>query len=243
MPQKYKLNKYKNNKLILKEELENDIKYHYGYNKDSSVRWKIHELVTNKSITKISNTHYYNGYLKTFKPSIESKELLVVKNILLDKYSNLEIVVFESSLLNEWINHQVSKNVIFVQAQKYYIENIFNYLKENTKTNVLFEPTKDDFYRYADNNTVIVTTMVTRSPRNLKNYTIKLEKLIVDFFSNDLIKEFISQSEYDSLIETLFKKYKINTKTILSYAKRRLLDDKVYKYIEDYIPKGAKDDR
>jgi len=166
-----------------------------------------------------------------------------IKKTLTEKYSSLEIVVFESSLLNEWINHQVSKNIIFVQVEKYYTENIFNYLKENTNVKILFEPSKDDFYRYAENNTVVVTSIVTRSPRNLKNYTIKLEKLIVDIFSSDLIQEFISSSEFDSLIETLFTKYKINIKTTLSYAKRRLLDDRVYKYIEDYIPKGAKDDR
>ncbi|HHT55323.1 MAG TPA: hypothetical protein GX012_02045 [Acholeplasma sp.] len=243
MPKNFELGKYKNKKFIFKEDLENDIKKQYGYKKDSSVRWKIHELEKSKTITKINNTHFYNGYLKPFEPALESKELMNIKKTLTEKYSSLEIVVFESSLLNEWINHQVSKNIIFVQVEKYYTENIFNYLKENTNVKILFEPSKDDFYRYAENNTVVVTSIVTRSPRNLKNYTIKLEKLIVDIFSSDLIQEFISSSEFDSLIETLFTKYKINIKTTLSYAKRRLLDDRVYKYIEDYIPKGAKDDR
>jgi len=44
MPKNFELGKYKNKKFIFKEDLENDIKKQYGYKKDSSVRWKIHEL-------------------------------------------------------------------------------------------------------------------------------------------------------------------------------------------------------
>src|SRR5690554_5421322 len=120
MPKNFELGKYKNKKFIFKEDLENDIKKQYGYKKDSSIRWKIHELEKSKTITKINNTHFYNGYLKPFEPALESKELMNIKKTLTEKYSSLEIVVFESSLLNEWINHQVSKNIIFVQAEKYY---------------------------------------------------------------------------------------------------------------------------
>ena len=75
MGNNYKLDGFKDNKYILKEDLVDYIKKTTNYEKKSSIRWVIHELVKSGDITKIDSEHFYNGVLKEFFPKNESKPL------------------------------------------------------------------------------------------------------------------------------------------------------------------------
>ncbi len=231
-----KLDRFNNRQFIKKEDLIDCIINQTNYHKASSIRWIIHELVKDGKITKVNNDYYYNGRLKEYKPSYESEIKGKIKRLLEKKYSSIEGVIFESTLLNEWLNHQISQNVLFVQIDKSYSDLIFELIKEKTNHRVLYNPSVEDFYLYSENDMIIVSNMVSRSPNESNGYDIKLEKLVVDILSDDLVSEFISQSEIPDLIMEMFSNYKINTKTLRAYAKRRNKESLVLKYIHDYLP-------
>ena len=232
-----KLDRFDHHKFIKKEELINCIKNQTNYNKASSIRWVMHQLVKDGKITKINNNYFYHGCLNEYKPTRNSEIKHKIQRIIKEKYPSLEVVIFESTILNEWLNHQVSKNIIFVQIEKMYSDHIFELLKDEMDHSILYNPSVEDFYLYSKDNLIIVSNMVSRSPRKNNSYDIKLEKLVVDILSDDLVTEFISQSEIPSLLKEIFSQYKINPKTIMAYAKRRNLDSIVLKYIHDYLPR------
>ena len=231
-----KLDVFENSKYILKEDLVNYIKKSTDYDKDSSIRWVIHELVKSGEITKVDSKHYYKGLLKNYTPRVESKKKKLLKKVITEKYPKLDIVIYETNIFNEWINHQISRNVIFVEVEKFHIEDVFTYLRDHITNKILLNPTIGDYYLYSEDDMVIVSSLITRAPMNKESYEIKVEKLIVDLFSSDLVSKLVSQSEYAAIIDNIFRMYKVNIKTIFSYAKRRNLMEITHKYVRKYDP-------
>ncbi len=231
-----KLDVFENSKYILKEDLVDYIKKSTDYEKDSSIRWVIHELVKSGDITKVDSKHYYKGVLKDYSPKVQTGKKKLLKKLISKKYPKLDIVIYETKIFNEWINHQISRNVIFVEVEKYYMQDVFTYLRNHITDKILLNPTTEDFYLYAEDNIIIVSSLVSRAPMNKESYEIKVEKLIVDLFSNDLVSKLFSQSEYATIIDNLFRTYKVNIKTIYSYAKRRNLIDITKKFVKKYDP-------
>ncbi len=231
---KSELAKYKD--IVSKTQLIEIIKQETNYDNDASIRWVIYRLVKEGLIMKIDSKNYMKGQLKKYSPSYDSEAKLRVEKLLKSVFPELDIVVYESTILNEWLNHQVARNVIFIEVDKFYTQNIFQEIKQKLQHTVLLNPRVDDYYTYAENDMIIVGNLITQSPRNKNSYNIRLEKLIVDLFSSDLITEFISHSEYENLFESLFKVYLVNTKTIIAYAKRRNLVQDTLNYIAKYMP-------
>ena len=228
----------KHKEIIPRTQLIEIIKQETNYDKDASIRWVIYQLVKEGLITKLDSNNYMKGHLKKYKPSYVSETKLKIEKLLKNVFPELTIVVYESTMLNEWLNHQVARNVIFVEVDKFYAKNVFQEINQELQHTVLLNPKVDDYYTYAENDVVIVGNLITQAPRNKNSYNIRLEKLIVDLFSFDLITEFISHSEYENLLESLFKDYLVNTKTIIAYTKRRNLLQEVLKHIAKYIPEG-----
>jgi len=225
---------FDNSKYILKEDLVRYIKDNTNYEKDSSIRWVIHELVKEGKITKLDSSYYYKGVLKEYYPKNRSDKLLKLQKIIKDKYPDMDIIIYEITILNEWLNHQISRNVIFVEVEKYFVQDIFDFIRGRLG-GVLYNPSRDDFYIYAENDVVVVTNLITRAPMNKKETDIIIEKLIVDIFSNDLISTFYSLSELETIIEGIFANYKINIKKVMTYAKRRNLGEILTKYVRKYV--------
>lgn len=231
-----KLDVFENSKYILKEDLVDYIKKSTDYEKDSSIRWVIHELVKSGNITKVDSKHYYKGVLKDYSPKVETKKKKLLKKIISERYPELDIVIYETNIFNEWINHQLSRNVIFVEVEKIYMEDVFTYLRDHMTNKILLNPTTENYYLYAEDDIVIVSSLVSRAPMNKESYEIKAEKLIVDLFSSDLVSKLISQSEYATIIDNIFRMYKVNIKTVYSYAKRRNLMEITQKFIKKCDP-------
>jgi polyhydroxyalkanoate synthesis regulator phasin len=231
-----KLDVFENSKYILKEDLVDYIKKSTDYEKDSSIRWVIHELVKSGDITKVDSKHYYKGVLKDYSPKVQTGKKKLLKKLISKKYPELDIVIYETNIFNEWINHQLSRNVIFVEVEKFYMEDVFTYLRDHMTNKILLNPTTENYYLYAEDDIVIVSSLVSRAPMNKESYEIKAEKLIVDLFSSDLVSKLISQSEYATIIDNIFRMYKVNIKTVYSYAKRRNLMEITQKFIKKCDP-------
>lgn len=206
--------------IIPKDALYKFIKESYPNYKDTSVRWVIYRLVNQGVISKLSTTQFMVGKLKNYYQQNPSEERNNVVDALNKAFPNIRIVVYESTLLNEWVNHQISRRVIFIESEKYFTNDIFRFIYNTFSTKVLLNPTKEDLYMY-DGEILIVSPLISQSPINLKTRDIKIEKLIVDLYTKDLITEFVNEEEKDDVINEICKAYAINVKTVYAYAKRR----------------------
>lgn len=222
-------------KIIEKDKLKEIIKKNYPHYKDSSINWVIYKLVKKNIITKLNNHEYIKGYLKEYKYKWFGDASFDLINKFKKEFGDINIAVYETNLLNEWINHLISRNIVIVEVEKYFVKDIFRYI-QNIYPNTLLNPSNDDLYLYKDT-MIIVNSLVTQAPINKNEKTIKIEKLFVDLFTKDIINEFISEVEKEEVIRSITKNYVINETTILAYSKRRKNYNTIKQILND-IKKG-----
>ena len=232
-----RLHSFKDNKILDKDYLYKLIKEAYPKYKDTSIRWVIYDLVKKGIITKLNPTQYMIGQSDNYRQKNASDERNRIRDFINKIFPNIRIVVFESTLLNEWVNHQIARKVIFIESDKYFMNDVFRSIYKEFNTKVMLNPNKEDLYMY-DGELIIVTQLISQAPIQQKTRDIKIEKLIVDLYTKDLITEFINEDEKDDVIESIFKTYPVNVKTVYAYAKRRGNIDIIKKAISSYEPGG-----
>ena len=237
MVNKVNLSVFKDKSYIKRDTLIQVIKEQTNYNKDSSIRWVIYQLVKEGTITKVDNHFFYKGFLRKYKQKNMSTIKRRISDLLKKNYPDIDAVIYESTILNEWLNHQITQNVIFVEVEKYFMGPIFEYLKNELNIPILINPSVGDYYRYVVDNIIIVTQLITQTPKTKHGYDIKIEKLIVDLYANNLLKEFVSEDEHSNILQSMYQTYVVNNKTILAYAKRRNLENVVKEDVAEYRSK------
>ena len=194
---------------------------------DNAVNKALSRLAAQGLIKRIANGLYvasdtqkadYFSYSRS--ETTQSIELLL-KN----KFPLIDFLVFDKTQLNEFLNHQIAKNTVFVETEEMLLENVFEALREQFPS-VLFSPSPDGLARYGDENSIVVGALPCRYPKNKKRkHEFSIEKLIVDLFANKLLNEFLSNADYPAALETIFSVYHVNESALFSYAKyRRVVD-------------------
>ena len=158
------------------------------------------------------------------------------KNISLSIQKRFPLVnyqIWELYQINEFVNHQMAHNTIFVDVENELEESIFNFLFEDYQ-HVLFKPTFNEYYKYSKDETIVVKKLISESPSFVNEYhQASLEKILVDLFGKGISGSIISQSEYKAIYEDCFKKYQINTSALFRYARRRGNNKTIMKFIEE----------
>ncbi|MDD3122462.1 MAG: hypothetical protein PHC62_02980 [Candidatus Izemoplasmatales bacterium] len=224
-----------NNKVLDRDDLYQLIRTFYPNYKDTSIRWVIYRLVKNGIISKLDQTKYIIGKTKYYHQQETGDERDKIIHALDQAFPNIRMAVFESTLLNEWVNHQIARKIIFIETEKYFINDVFRYVYNTFPIKTLLNPNNEDLYMY-DGELIIVTQLISQAPINQKKKDIKIEKLIVDLYTKDLITEFINEDEKEDVIESIFKTYPVNIKTVYAYAKRRNNLNIIKEVISNYKP-------
>ncbi len=163
---------------------------------------------------------------------ILSEEARKVKDSLITGYPLIELQVWESRVLNLFLNHLLSHNLIFMDVENTMMDTVFDFLMQK-EYHVLFNPDSNTLYRYAKDNTVIVRRLISQSPVNtLDTGKISLERLLVDIVADKLLNTLISRSELPEIYNECLSVYNLNTKKIIRYATRRNAQDAVGELIE-----------
>lgn len=206
---------------------------------DNSYIWLIGDLVKDgvlrhegRNQYALSDEHTKEQYVPSY-----SKQAQSIKSGLKKKYPRIIFTVFESTLLNEFLNHQIARNTIFVQVEKDVGGFVFDYLRETDTTgNVLYRPTKKEYSRYWKPGTLIVTDCTSEAPLNKESpHEITAEKLLVDIFCDKTIRLTYSEAEYQTIVGTMYERYSVDTVKLLRYARRRNKS----KEIEEIIRKAG----
>jgi predicted transcriptional regulator of viral defense system len=196
--------------------------------KPTTINWRVYTLVQEGHLQRIGRGKYKVGEGRKYFPEISSHTKSIFKKLKAAfPFSNF--CVWDTSVLNEFMQHQPNKFFILVETDKETINSVFYFLRDaesfRRKKSVFIDPSKDILEKYIVNEkeVIIVKSLVSEAPtQNInKIETATLEKILVDVFCDDVI--FSAQQGAEKLIifEEAFNKYTINQSKMLRYADRR----------------------
>ena len=202
---------------------------------ENSYVWAVGNLVKNGLLNHDGRNRYSlaGGKKKTSYIPLYSEAARDIRDQVEMKYPLIGFTVFESVLLNEFLNHQIARNTIFIQAERDIGTFVFEFLRESTNRTVMYRPSQKEYSRYWQPDSVVVLDWTSEAPLDGRfPHDITIEKLLVDIFCDKTIRKTYSESEYASVVETAYDRYNIDTVRLLRYARRRNKE----KEIKDFIP-------
>lgn len=156
--------------------------------------------------------------------------------IMKEHYPLLDFCIFEKYQLNQFVNHLIAKNTIFLSVEAEAMDFVFMTLREYYPGKVLVNPTCDIFHRYWCENMIVITKLITEAPKGLsEKWHTRLEKLLVDVASERLLVETIGGSEYSYIFNDAFMYFVIDEKCLFRYARRRGCEQKVRNLVENNL--------
>lgn len=205
--------------------------------KEYSINWLLQKLKEEKEVISVGKGKYITREKKTCKKNIyryvHSEEYLDVEQSIVQEFPLVNFQMWEFIQFNEFVNHQFSKNILVVEVENMLENVVFEFLRERFR-NVLFCPNIDDFYRYrSEEVTIVILKLVTEAPKPTEEHASPLEKLLVDLFTNKFAGKLIQRSEYQAIMEDSFEKYYIDETKLFRYARRRHVDTKMKRFIEE----------
>lgn len=200
---------------------------------DGAFRWTLYNLLQEKKIFRTDHNAYVTvkpSTLPTYKPYYSDKANTLMKR-LSKQHPELKFVVFESVLLNEFLNHQIAQNTIYLQVEKDVSSYIFDKLQAEYAGNVLYTPREKDFNRYWTVNCIVVLNLISQAPLSAdRPHEMTIEKMLVDIITEKTISATFSPSEIPSIYENAMKSYAFDTRKMHRYAGRRGKASQIMKY-------------
>lgn len=206
----------------------------FGELSKSSLEKYLKKYLQDGEIVRIGrNAYCVRGNLKDYEYDYSDLSVHIAE-ILNDEFYDVDFRIFELYQMNRFLNHQIAHNVIFVFVEKELCTSAFERLKKEYESNILINPTEDDFFNYRRDDMIVVRNLLTESPKGKKEiWHTDLEKMLVDIFSENLIKAMFSESEYPAIYEEAFDSYVIDESQMFRYAKRRKSADRIKKFINE----------
>lgn len=150
------------------------------------------------------------------------------------QFPHISFTVFETVLMNDFLNHLIAQDTVFIQCEKDAGVFVFRFLQDEGFTNVMYKPSKKELGLYWSKNQVIVTDMVSEAPLSTSSpHAITLEKMLVDMYCDKLIRDTYSRAEYPSVVEQAVKTYRLDRPKMLRYARRRNKDREISQFLQD----------
>ena len=136
--------------------------------------------------------------------------------------------------LNEFIDHQIANNIIFVSVESDLGGYVFDTLWENHHGSVLLRPAAEDVFRYLVDDLIIIGKLPSESPKGKPEFwDTRIEKMLVDIAVDKLLRQIVSSGEYPALFHNAIQKYTIDKSVMTRYARRRGALDKFRRFLRN----------
>lgn len=201
---------------------------------DSAYYWAINNLVQSKTLNKLGYDTYSlpSGVQKGEYVPIYSEESKRIIDLVVANYPLVQFTVFETVLMNDFLNHLIAQNTVFLQMDKELSIFIFRFLQEQGYKNVLYKPKRKDLDLYWERDCIIVTDLISEAPlRTSDPHSITLEKMLVDMVADKLICTTYSPSELPDIFEQAQDRYLLDKVRLFRYARRRNKQELFTKYL------------
>ena len=205
---------------------------------DNSFQWTIGKMVKSGKLIRINHDQYVlsNENVRPVYVPEYSDIAMELMGITSEQFPYARFTVFETVLMNEFLNHLIAQNTIFLQVEKEVSVFVFRFLQEEGYKNVMYKPSKKELSFYWAKDSIIVTDIISEAPLRLDNpHSICIEKLLVDMYCDKLISGTYSKAEYKSVTEQVLKRYRVETTKLLRYARRRNKEAEIAKILEKVV--------
>lgn len=227
---------YFDNEVIFSKKDYYEALLHNGYDKTfGSFLVNFQKLINSGLVRRIGRNAYCvaDKSKKTYSHSYSNLACQVAECIVVN-HPYMDFVIFETVQLNEFINHQIGRNTLFVFVENDVIDFAFETIKNSFSGVVMLSPGIKEFHQYRNDNSIVLVRLVSESPKNAEiPWHESVEKLLVDIMSEPLIKETFSKSEYEAVYEGIFERYTVDESKMFRYARRRNAAAKLWKFIND----------
>lgn len=233
---KMALNNIENNKNYSHKMLIDELRAINPGVSDNTYNWAVSSLTSNGDLIKTG----YNSYVLSldlpvnkYSPNYSESSLQLIK-LIQEKYPYIQFTVFETVMMNEFLNHLIAQNTIFLQVEKESSIYVFRFLQEIGFKNIMYKPSKRDFEFYWSKDCVVITDLISEAPlRKEASYSIMLEKLLVDILADKLIASTFNKAELTDVFKQAEATYLIDKAKIKRYAKRRNKYAELTEYLEE----------
>ena len=181
--------------------------------------WNQYTIPTNKQVY----LHNYSGDANAVVGLIEKK------------YYDVDFQVFEMTQLNQFMNHLVAHNTIFVAVENELVDYVFDTLNKEYPGRVMLKPSLEMYYRYLQDNEIVVGRLPSETPKGIdKPWQARIEKILVDVLVDKLIGGIVPEGEKPAIVEGAYHDFLIDEGTLLRYAKRKGAVKKVVNALNEY---------
>lgn len=171
---------------------------------------------------------------KTFLPKLSGEAFITFKSVR-KQFPYASACVYEGQWLSQFMHHVASNNAIYIEVERDAAESVFEWLRAESK-NAYYRPDGNFIYRYINlgDGPIIVKALTSQSPLAETNGipVPTLEKLLVDMYC-DKDFSYLQGAEYYHIMNAAQNKYEINRPSLLRYASRRNVKEKMIKILEE----------
>ena len=205
-----------------------------GY-RPSSLYSKIKEMENLGQITRVGKDRYLGKKLASFDYELESSVARNVDKVMKTNYSeDFPYAIFETAtILNRFLNHLLERNVILLEAPRFFLHHVFHALKEEGFQNVLLNPSREEVFLYAEEGCILLLPLVSKAPIDVARKRITIESLVVDILCSPILGCFFEEAEIPGMVEEALTIYKVRFDTLRTYAKRRNALDRLLRYVPE----------
>jgi len=227
------------NKLTDKESFARDdvqvIMEEIGYHSSSSsVNRVVNQLLAKGDIARVGRNRFIPTQSVSSYHYSHSDCAVNVAESIQGHHPYVDFRLFELVQLNEFVNHQIGKNIIFVSVESELEEDVFNTLWNENHGSVLLKPKAEDLFRYMTDDMVVISRLPSESPRGTSLFwDTRIEKILVDIAVDKLLRKVVYSSEYPEIFREVISKYAIDKSTMTRYLRRRGAMDKFRKFLVD----------
>ena len=204
---------------------------------EASFKFKLQRLLKEGMIIRVGRNRYCvaKDGVKVYSYDY-SEDANNVAGILKEKFPYLNFTIMDFVQLNEFVNHQLAHNVIYVSVEEELGNFVFDALKERYPGKVLINPTPEIYHQYWYDGMIVIEKLVSEAPMGQKEkWNTRIEKLLVDTLTSPVLLSSLSEAELPNIYEEAFEKYAVDESCMFRYAKRRGAEKK----IRDFIKKST----
>lgn len=171
---------------------------------------------------------------KIFLPEVNPENAALFKEIK-QNFPYASMCLYEGRWIFPLMHHVAINNATYIEVERIAAESVFEWLR-GTGKEAYFRPDDEFIYRYVDlrKTVYIVKILTSQSPLSeIDGIPVPtLEKLLVDMYC-DKDFSYLQGAEYYHIMNAAQNMYPLSKKTLLRYASRRNVKEKIEKIMEE----------
>ena len=200
---------------------------------ENTFRWRIYNLKKRRIISSVKRGTYIIESRNIFSPPVNQSLKRMYKKIK-EQFPYSEVSIWETNWLANYMLHQPITDNMIIEVDRDAMVSVFSFLQE-TKNNVFLNPNRHEVETYilTGRNNIIVKNLLAESPIQLKDkiYVPKIEKIMVDLFTDKDLFIMYQGKELANIFEAFFESYGINQSTLNRYATKRKVKERFISFL------------